>query len=74
MAQNPGTFDLTITDRIGFTTAVPKSGGTGDFDRVITDRLFWQDYVEVEEVGGTLSVSLDADDPNTYMPGILIRP
>ena len=45
---DPGTFDIFITDRITFATAPPASGDTGDFEKWITDRIYWEDYVEAE--------------------------
>ena len=66
MAQDPGTFDLWITDRLTFATATPKADGTGDYERWITDRLYWQDYVEVEAAGETLSIAVTPDDSSYY--------
>ncbi|MGD8499006.1 MAG: hypothetical protein PVJ86_00070 [Phycisphaerales bacterium] len=43
---DPGTFDYWITDRISFQDAPPASGDTGDFEKWLWDRGYWEDYVE----------------------------
>lgn len=47
---DPGTFDLWITNRIGFKVTPPKSGETGDFERWVTNRIDFGVYVEAEVV------------------------
>ena len=44
--QDPGTFEFWITDRITFQAIPPKSGDTGDFEKWLWDRGYWEDYVE----------------------------
>ena len=46
--EDPGEFELWITDRIGFQNIPPLSGDTGDFESWITDRIYFEDYVEAE--------------------------
>lgn len=44
--QDPGKFEHWITDRRTFKTVPPKSGDTGDFEKWLGNREYWEDYVK----------------------------
>lgn len=46
-----GTFEQWITDRLDFTTGMPRVGDSGDMEQWITDRLDFAEYQEVTAVG-----------------------
>ncbi len=52
--QNTVDFELTVTDRMDFSTAMPKSGDSGDFENTITDRTDFEDFVEATAVAVVL--------------------
>lgn len=55
--DNPGNFDLWVTNRTGFQVVSPQTGSTGDFDRWITDRIYFDNYAEaVEATGATVDI------------------
>lgn len=56
--QDPGTFDYWITDRLTFQGAPPRSGDTGDFEKWLWDREFWEDYVEAAAAPPTAALSI----------------
>jgi len=39
-------FDIWITDRVSFSIVTPESSTTGNFERPITDRINWWQYVK----------------------------
>jgi hypothetical protein len=43
-----------ITARITFQDVHPKSGDTGDMEKWITDRIYFEDYVEAPAVAGAI--------------------
>jgi hypothetical protein len=49
---NPGTLDISITDRIFFAVGRPRTGDTGTFEGALTDRIFFEDYVQAASVTG----------------------
>lgn len=49
-AQDTGTFEQTITDRIDFQDVHPRTGSNGDFEQTLTDRIDFEDYVEAVAV------------------------
>jgi len=50
-AQDTGTFDEWIADRVYFGTLEPRSGNTGTFDEWLTDRIYFDAYQEVAAAG-----------------------
>ena len=57
MAEDQGTFDLWITDRISFTIA---GGNTGDFEVEVTNRILWNEYAEAaSEAAAGATVGMD---------------
>ena len=73
--QDPGTFDIWITNRLSFRTVVPKSGNTGDFEKWITDRIRFSDYVEAAAAAGeTLSVNIGQDQAAYLDAGLRVWP
>lgn len=52
--QDPGEFDLWITGRMTFKTIPPKEGDTGDFEKWLLNREYWEDLVKTE--GGHMTL------------------